>query len=125
MISIHLSELLEREVEGRHRRRIVEDLGRGQQVLEQIMRPFFKKLEYGSNNEVQRYWPLEKSRGIVLDPKRQFGKPIHAKSGVPTRALYDACRADESQDERMVANWFNVTVATVRSAIQFEKSIQQ
>lgn len=114
--------ILQKEVSGRGRRRIVEDLGRGQQVFEHIMRPFFRKLEYGGAKEVLRYWPLERSGRIVLDPTRKFGKPIDAETGVPTRTLYDAFEADERQNERAVAKWFNVPLRAVRAAIRFESS---
>ncbi len=114
---------LQKKVSGRGRQRIIEDLGHGQQVFEHIMRPFFRKLEYGGTEEVLRYWPLQRSGGIVLDPVRKFGKPINADTGVPTSALYDAFRAAESQDERAVAKWFNVPLRAVRSAIRFEESL--
>jgi len=114
---------LQREVTGRQKRSIVEDLGRGQQVFEQIMRPFFRKLEYRDAKEVWRFWPLERAGGIVLDPARKFGRPIDAGTGVPTRALYEAFRADQNQDERAVAKWFHVPLRAVRAAIRFEKSL--
>ncbi len=102
---------------------IVEDLRCGQYVFDQVMRPFFKKLDYHGVDEVARYWPLEKKSRVVLDPDRKFGKPIDAETGVQTRALYDATVAGEGQDYAEVAKWFDVPLAAVESAVAFEHSL--
>ena len=116
---------LQKETVGKEKGTIVEELGYGQQVFEQIMRPFFKKLEYRGAREVVRYWPLERSGGIVLDPQRKFGRPIDAGTGIPTQALYSAFKADERQNEQAVAKWFDVPLRAVKSAIRFERSLVQ
>lgn len=108
--------LIDKEKETSH----VEDLKHGQYVFDEIIRPFFKKLEYGQN-ELLRFWPLTPTGHIVLDPERRFGKPIDAKTGVPTEALFHAVEAGE--DVRTVADWFNVSVAAVTAAVEFEKSL--
>jgi uncharacterized protein (DUF433 family) len=100
----------------------LEDLQSGQLVFQQIVKPFFRKLEY-NGLELARFWPLEKRGRIVLDPERQFGKPIDAETGVPTKALFDAIKAGGGQDYKEVANWFGVPLSAVESAVTFEKSI--
>lgn len=104
-------------------RQIVEDLRRGQYVFEQIMKPFFQKLDFRNGQEVTRFWPMERKGGIVLDPERKFGKPIDAESGVPTRALYNAVQAGGGQEQKRVARWFGVSCHAVRAAVAFEKSL--
>lgn len=99
---------------------LMEDLKRGQYVFNEIMRPFFRKLEYHGRNEVMRYWPLEPRGRIVLDPNRHFGKPIDAKTGVPTKSLYEAVRAGQAVG--VVADWFGVPVRAVELAVQFENT---
>ena len=99
---------------------IVEDLRRGQLVFRSIIKPFFKKLEYGQS-DIMRYWPLLKSGRVVLDPDRGLGQPIDALTGVPTKALFDAVQAGQSQAK--VAKWFDVPTAAVRQAVKFEKSL--
>lgn len=100
----------------------VEDLKHGQYVFEQIVRPFFRKLEYRGQIEIARYWPMEKKGRVVLDPKRKFGRPIDSESGVATRTIYDAVVAAE-QDAATVAEWLRIPLAAVESAVAFEKSI--
>ncbi len=99
---------------------MVEDLKKGQYVFDQIVRPFFRKLEYRGANEAMRYWPLEPKGRVVLDPDRHFGKPIDAQTGVPTKSLYEAVKAGE--EPVVVAAWFHVPIDAVTSAVQFEQS---
>jgi uncharacterized protein (DUF433 family) len=101
---------------------VIEDLRHGQYVFSQIVKPFFRKLEYGSQ-EALRYWPLFKKGRIVLDPERKFGQPIDAETGVPTQAIYDAVRAGGGQDTAVVAKWFDVPVRAVEQAVLFEQSL--
>ena len=102
---------------------LVEDLRRGQYVFDQIMRPFFRKLEYGDRDEVRRFWPMEPKGRIVLDPERKFGKPIDAETGVPTKSIYDAVMAGGGQDYQTVAEWLDVPVPAVQCAVRFEESL--
>ena len=99
---------------------ILKDLENGQYAFDKILRPFFKKLEY-EQEDVVRYWPLETTGRIVLDPLRRFGKPIDSPTTVPASALFRAVQAGET--ETVVAAWFNVPVAAVRAAVVFQKSL--
>jgi uncharacterized protein (DUF433 family) len=102
---------------------VVEDLRRGQLVFEKIMKPFFHKLDFHGMQEVARFWPMEKKGRIVLDPERQFGKPIDAETGVPTRAIFNASKAGGGQDSKTVAKWFGIPVQAVQAAVTFETSL--
>jgi uncharacterized protein (DUF433 family) len=101
---------------------LVEDLKRGQYVFSNIVRPFFRKLDY-DNSDVSRYWPLSKRKRVVLDPARSFGQPIDSKTGVPTKTLFYAVKAEGGQSIKQVAKWFDVPEAAVKSAVEFEKSL--
>ncbi|MBN2476371.1 MAG: DUF433 domain-containing protein [Pirellulales bacterium] len=100
---------------------VVEDLRRGQYVFRQIMRPFFRRLEYRDANEALRYWPLGTRGRVVLDPERHFGKPIDSETGIPTKTLYEAVKI--GQDPPDVAKWFDVPRRAVVAAIRFESSL--
>ncbi|MBI1903264.1 MAG: DUF433 domain-containing protein [Planctomycetia bacterium] len=103
---------------------LVQDLARGQYVFQKILRPFFHKLDYGQTEigeSIVRYWPLEKRGRVVLDPERHFGRPIDFESGVPTRAIYLALKANK--DRRKVADWLGVPLAAVDAAAQFEETL--
>ncbi len=101
---------------------VVEDLEKGQLVFQKIIRPFFKKLDYGTT-DVERFWPLKKRGRIVLDPQRRFGKPIDFETGISTDAIAKAVAAGDGQDVKTVAKWFDIPVEAVKAAIRFEKSL--
>lgn len=102
---------------------ILEDIARGQYVFEKIMRPFFRKLEYGKNFDLVRFWPLSKTGRIVLDPARKFGKPIDYETGMPTHVIMRALKAGGGQSPAVVARWLDVPLAAVKKAAQFERSL--
>lgn len=104
-------------------RELVEELRHGQLVFTTIVKPFFKKLEYREAADVERFWPLEKSGRVVLDPDRRFGKPIDSETAVPTSAIYDAVTAGGGQDVRSVARWFDIPLEAVQAAVRFERSL--
>lgn len=99
----------------------VQELNRSQMVLDTYARPFFKKIEF-DNLEPLRYWPNGKSGHIVLDRQRSFGKPIDAKSGIPTSVLAGMARAGET--EKNIANWYEVSVEAVRESIAYEVTLK-
>lgn len=101
----------------------VEELKHGQLVFQTIIRPFFKKLDYSGTEDVERYWPLEKSGRVVLDPTRQFGQPIDSETGVPTEAIIQALNAGGGQDAPQVAKWFEIPLEAVKAAARFERSL--
>lgn len=104
--------------------RVVTEMGKGQLVFENVVRPFFRKLEYRDGGDALRYWPMDRNGRVVLDPQRSFGRPIDAETGVPTGSLYDAVRAGEGQSPEAVAAWFGIPVEAVQAAVAFEESLQ-
>ncbi len=91
----------------------------GQVVFEKVVRPFFKhRLDFEKSELARRYWPLGRDKRIVLDAERAFGAPIDAPTGVPTRALFAAVRAGDSEED--VAEWFRVPLEAVRAAKAYE-----
>jgi len=102
---------------------LIEDVAKGQLVFEKVMRPFFRKLEYGKNFDLVRFWPLSKTGRIVLDPSRKFGRPIDAETGVSTHVIAQALSAGGGQAPAVVARWLNIPIAAVKKAAEFERSL--
>jgi uncharacterized protein (DUF433 family) len=97
------------------------DLPSKQQAFETMVRPYFRHLDY-EDDIVARWWPMGQKGRVVVDPRRSFGQPIDATSGVPTRVLYSAVLAGQTQAE--VAKWFEVPVQSVRAAVKFERTLE-
>ncbi len=49
--------------------------GKQQLDLKVVLEPFLDKIDFGENNLAEIFFPLDKSKNIVVDPKRQFGQP--------------------------------------------------
>jgi uncharacterized protein (DUF433 family)/DNA-binding transcriptional MerR regulator len=102
---------------------LTQDLHKGQLVFTKIIRPFFKKIDYGTTSEAERYWPMTKKGRVVLDPSRRFGQPIDNETGVPTLAIMNAIAAGDGQDANDVAKWFDIPLEAVKAAVRFERSL--
>lgn len=98
------------------------DIARKQYVFETVVCPsLYTSIEYNESGSAQRWFPANRKRRIVLDPARNFGKPILKESGVPTEALFAADRVE--QDSRRVAAIYEVPVADVETAIRYEQQL--
>lgn len=92
-----------------------------QAVFAQIIKPFLKELEFADGTGLVRWWPLGEKRMVVLDPARNFGRPIVARHGVPTEVLGNAAKATGSIAE--VARWYEVSEREIHDAVEFEQRL--
>jgi len=90
-----------------------------QREFSRIVQDFLRELEFSGDDIV--WWPLGKNRQIVVDPRRNFGQPTVAKSGVPATTLARSVKANSSID--MVARWYEAQRDEVRDAVEFEDSL--
>ncbi len=102
---------------------LIEELGKGQLAFDRVVKPLFRRLDY--QTDALRYWPMEHTGRVVLDPKRAFGKPIDSETGVPTEVLYNAVNAEGGQSLEKVAAWYEVPVEAVTAAVKYETSLRQ
>jgi hypothetical protein len=90
----------------------------GQYLMQKVIEPSLKNLEFDHDDVATRWWPLGRAKGIVIDPKRQFGQPIDDATGVPTSVLAQAAVTEGSP--AIAAKRFMVPVASVHRAVAFE-----
>ena len=95
------------------------NLATDQSEFSRIVEPFRKELEFSGSDIV--WWPLGKQRQIVVDPKRNFGQPTVARSGVPSEVLARSLKANASSD--VVARWYEVQPEEIRDAVEFEEAL--
>ena len=104
------------------------DLHKKQYVFKQIIKQsLYEGIEYDVTKNAKRWYPEGKKRDIVIDPDRQFGKPIVADSGIPTAALFASYQAEgaDKAAAAMVARIFEIPVKSVSAAIRFEEHLLQ
>jgi uncharacterized protein (DUF433 family) len=83
--------------------------------------PFAVKIDYDVAGEAARWWPLGKKEPVVIDPKRAFGEPVTTSGNVPTRSIFGAISAGET--EQSVAKWYGISIDEVRAAEKFEQRL--
>ncbi len=94
------------------------ELTRHQYAFAKVVKPYFKQLEFGVGDNVDRWWP---AGNIYLDPRIAFGRAVVHPYGIPTETLYDAYLANGSTKE--VGRWYSVPAQIVRRAVNFEESL--
>jgi uncharacterized protein (DUF433 family) len=109
------------ETDGQSAQPSLLDIVPRQQVFAAIVKPLLRDLEFGDHATVLRWWPLGMERGVVLDPTRNFGRPIVARQGFPTELLANAAAACGSVHK--AAQWFEVPERDVEDAIEFERQL--
>lgn len=90
-----------------------------QHYFERFLRPLLKDLEF-EGDALVRWWPRGRKRSVVLDPERNFGRPIVQTQGVSTYVLAQAFEANESIAE--VCRWYDVSAKELRDALVYENS---
>ncbi|QCY11661.1 DUF433 domain-containing protein [Pseudomonas sp. MPC6] len=99
------------------------DLAKRQYAFRQVIGPsLYEGIDYTGEGMAQRWYPVKRSKAIVLDPNRNFGKPVLSSTGVDTAAIYHAYLA-EGQDAKRVSMIFEIPAAAVDAAVTFEHRI--
>lgn len=85
------------------------------------LREHLDKIDYDTTSRFAAQWHI--AVGVVIDPRRRFGKPIVDNCGLSTSILAAAFRANHS-DASTVADWYGVSVHDVENAVAFERSLR-
>lgn len=97
------------------------DLRRRQYVFTKVVEPsLYAGIEFGADERATRWYPMERSKAVVLDPNLAFGKPVVTDTSLRTDILYDAWLAEDKNKQR-VARLFEVPVKVIETAIRFEQ----
>jgi uncharacterized protein (DUF433 family) len=85
-----------------------------------IIKVFFKNLDFDNEMLASRFWPLGKEHEIVCDPHRKFGQPIIDGTSIQSEAIYRMFLAEEPVS--FIASIYEVTETAVRDAILFHQN---
>jgi len=98
------------------------DLIKQQYQFGRIIEPtLYACIDFNINNNAEKWWPLGKKGGIVLDPSRNMGQPILHKQNVKTELIYDLYRNKHSIDE--ISEWYELDKNAIKTAISFEEGL--
>jgi uncharacterized protein (DUF433 family) len=95
----------------------IKEIVKGEWVLGPILKPFLKQLEHDPASKLAQQWRI--AEGVVIDPRRQYGKPIVDAVGVPTSVLWASFIAN-NRDANLVANWYGILPEHVQFAVRFQ-----
>jgi uncharacterized protein (DUF433 family) len=93
--------------------------GKQQIIIKPFIEPFLKKIEFGKDSLAKRYFPLDKTKSVVVDPLRQFGQPTINGTTIQTAAVYNLYKAGESK--KNICNLYDVSMKQVSDAILYYK----
>jgi len=95
------------------------DISTRQQTFLGAADPLREELEMNEHDQVCRWWPLGRQRFVVLDPTRQWGRPLAARSGFSTAIIYRAHRSGMTAPQ--IATWYDLLEMEVADAVTFEE----
>jgi uncharacterized protein (DUF433 family) len=94
------------------------EMASGQYALPKALNRYLHQIDFGMDTLMAtRWWPLGRSRPVVLDPAIAFGTPVIAGTRVPVQSVLDALRAGETKNS--VCKWFGVRSRDVSAAVSF------
>ena len=98
------------------------DLVKKQYAMHQIIESsLYKGIEFGNDDLACKWYPLDRSKLIFLDPEIAFGKPIVSDGHVRTSILYDSYKVEKNA--RTVSKIYEIPIKAVEAAIKFEEQL--
>lgn len=83
-----------------------------------LVKQFFVKLDFNSDDLASKYYPLGKEKSILVDPERKFGQPVFKTHNTFPDILYSHHKAGESTD--YIAAIYELDKADVIDAIAYK-----
>ncbi|MET0776835.1 MAG: DUF433 domain-containing protein [Pseudomonas mandelii] len=92
-----------------------------QRLIKQLFNSsLYEGIDYAGSDTPLRWYPVKGSKAIVLDPSRNFGKPVLSDEGIDTAAIFNAYQA-QRKDLARVARLYEIPPAAVEEAVRFEQ----
>lgn len=84
-----------------------------------LVRQFFKNLDFDDGNLASRFWPIGKNKSIVCDPHHQFGQPIIEGTNVLAETIFEMHQAGDSV--KFLANTYRLKPYQIEHAIEYAR----
>ena len=97
----------------------------GQKAFPEAVMRYLRQMEWGTDLFAARWWPDADARkgSVVVDPRRAFGAPVIAGTGIRTEDLFQRFSAGEPLGE--LTEDYGLTLAQVEAAIRIEARLLQ
>jgi uncharacterized protein (DUF433 family) len=92
----------------------------GQKVFPEAVMRYLREMEWGSDRLAARWWPgaLPGEGYVVVDPRRAFGAPVLARTGIRTEDVFSRFSAGEPLSE--VAEDYGLSIEQAEAALRAE-----
>jgi uncharacterized protein (DUF433 family) len=92
----------------------------GQTAIEQIIKPFCRKLEFNVQTElVEVYRPLGEKTSIIVSPHHGFGRPTIEGTNITSETIYNLVVAGE--DRQTIEKLYDLSPSYIEEVIEFER----
>lgn len=85
----------------------------------EIIKLYFKKLDFDEGEVVSRLWPMGKGNSVVIDPARKFGHPIIEGKNIYPETIFEHFKAGDPI--AYIAHIYQITEKEAKDAISFCK----
>jgi uncharacterized protein (DUF433 family) len=82
-----------------------------------FVQTFFKNLDFDNELLASKFWPLGKSKNIIVDPSRKFGHPVIEHTNIYPEAVYNLFKAGEPVS--FISFIYDIKEKDVYDAIEF------
>lgn len=93
--------------------------GKRQVDIKDFLTPFLNRIEFNDNDIAQRYFPLENSKSLVVDPKFQFGQPVITGTRIKAEIINEFYEGGESKEN--ICKIYHLQIGQVEDAILYYK----
>jgi len=92
----------------------------GQKAFPEAVMRYLREMEWGRDTFASRWWPGAEPREgvVVVDPRRAFGAPVIAGTGIRTEDLFSRFAGGEPLED--LTDDYGLTLAQVQAAIRLE-----
>ncbi len=93
----------------------------GQKVFPETVMRYLHEIEWGRDTFAARWWPGAKEAGsgpVVVDPRRAFGSPVIAGTGIRTEDVF--LRFSAGEPLRELADDYGLSVEQAEEAVRAE-----
>jgi uncharacterized protein (DUF433 family) len=92
----------------------------GQKVFPEAVMRYLREMEWGKDSFATRWWPGSEPRegAVVIDPRRAFGAPVLAGTGIRTEDVFSRFSAGEPLEE--LADDYGLSFGQIEAAVRLE-----